>query len=334
MIADRANPLVLVTGGAGFIGSHLCEALLMRGARVRVLDDFSTGRWENLARIHSDIEVIEGGLESASAVERAVAGVDSIAHLAARSSVVESIGARELYWRVNVEGTATLFAAAAAARVRRVVFAASSSAYGDRAPTHDQTHDQAHDQTHDQTHDQAHDVAQEESMQPHPASPYAASKVEGERLVRALAQTGGVDALALRFFNVYGLRQDPNSAYAAVIPRFMTRVAEGKPVTVFSDGLQTRDFVHVSDTARAVIAALDAKHVLGGVIANVGTGEATAVTELVRLVGAVLGKPAMVEYQPAREGEVRHSVAATERAAQLIGFRASMSLESGLRTMV
>ena len=326
MIAGRANPLVLVTGGAGFIGSHLCEALLMRGARVRVLDDFSTGRWENLARIHSDIEVIEGGLESASAVERAVAGVDSIAHLAARSSVVESIGARELYWRVNVEGTATLFAAAAAARVRRVVFAASSSAYGDRAPTHDQTHDQAHDQ--------AHDVPQDESMQPHPASPYAASKVEGERLVRALAQTGGVDALALRFFNVYGLRQDPNSAYAAVIPRFMTRVAEGKPVTVFSDGLQTRDFVHVSDTARAVIAALDAKHVLGGVIANVGTGQATTVTELVRLVGAVLGKPAMVEYQPAREGEVRHSVAATERAAQLIGFRANMSLESGLRTMV
>ena len=326
MMTDRANPLVLVTGGAGFIGSHLCEALLMRGARVRVLDDFSTGRWENLARIHSDIEVIEGGLESASAVERAVAGVDSIAHLAARSSVVESIGARELYWRVNVEGTATLFATAAAARVRRVVFAASSSAYGDRAPTHDQTHDQAHDQ--------AHDVPQDESMQPHPASPYAASKVEGERLVRALAQTGGVDAIALRFFNVYGLRQDPNSAYAAVIPRFMTRVAEGKPVTVFSDGLQTRDFVHVSDTARAVIAALDAKDVLGGVIANVGTGQATTVTELVRLVGAVLGKPAMVEYQPAREGEVRHSVAATERAAQLIGFRANMSLESGLRTMV
>ena len=322
MMADRANPLVLVTGGAGFIGSHLCEALLARGARVRVLDDFSTGRWENLARIHSDIEVIEGGLESASAVERAVAGVDSIAHLAARSSVVESIGARELYWRVNVEGTATLFATAAAARVRRVVFAASSSAYGDRAPTHDQAHDQAHD------------VPQDESMQPHPASPYAASKVEGERLVRALAQTGGVDAIALRFFNVYGLRQDPNSAYAAVIPRFMTRVAEGKPVTVFSDGLQTRDFVHVSDTARAVIAALDAKHVLGGVIANVGTGQATTVTELVRLVGAVLGKPAMVEYQPAREGEVRHSVAATERAAQLIGFRANMSLESGLRTMV
>ena len=322
MIAGRANPLVLVTGGAGFIGSHLCEALLARGARVRVLDDFSTGRWENLARIHSDIEVIEGGLESASAVERAVAGVDSIAHLAARSSVVESIGARELYWRVNVEGTATLFAAAAAARVRRVVFAASSSAYGDRAPTHDQAHDQAHD------------VPQDESMQPHPASPYAASKVEGERLVRALAQTGGVDAIALRFFNVYGLRQDPNSAYAAVIPRFMTRVAEGKPVTVFSDGLQTRDFVHVSDTARAVIAALDAKDVLGGVIANVGTGQATTVTELVRLVGAVLGKPAMVEYQPAREGEVRHSVAATERAAQLIGFRANMSLESGLRTMV
>jgi len=330
MIADRANPLVLVTGGAGFIGSHLCEALLARGARVRVLDDFSTGRWENLARIRSDIEVIEGSLESAPAVERAVAGVDSIAHLAARSSVVESIGARELYWRVNVEGTATLFAAAAAAQVRRVVFAASSSAYGDRPQIHDQTHDQ----THDQAHDHAHDVAQEESMQPHPASPYAASKVEGERLVRALAQTGGVDALALRFFNVYGLRQDPNSAYAAVIPRFMTRVAEGKPVTVFSDGLQSRDFVHVSDTARAVIAALDATHALGGVIANVGTGQATTVTELVRLVGAVLGKPAMVEYQPAREGEVRHSVAATERAAQLIGFRANMSLESGLRTMV
>lgn len=303
------STLVLVTGGAGFIGSHVCEGLVDRGFRVRVLDDFSTGNAANLARIWRDIEVIEGSLESPCAVGRAVTGASAIVHLAARSSVAESLGARELYERVNIAGTCTLFAAATAARVQRVVFAASSSAYGDHAAPH------------------------EESMEPRPMSPYAATKVAGERMVRELAAAGGVDAVSLRFFNVYGARQDPNSAYAAVIARFMSRIAAGQPVAVFGDGLQTRDFVHVTDTARAVIAAIDAAHPLGGAVANIGTGRAVSVLTLARLCGAVLGKPATVEYQPARAGEVRDSVAATDRAADLLGFRATARLEDGLAMM-
>lgn len=309
-MTTRASRLVLVTGGAGFIGSHLCEALVGRGFRVRVLDDFSTGNAANLARIWRDIEVIEGSLESPCAVGRAVTGVSAIVHLAARSSVAESLGARELYERVNIGGTCTLFAAATAARVQRVVFAGSSSAYGDHAAPH------------------------EESMEPRPMSPYAATKVAGERMVRELATTGGVDAVTLRFFNVYGARQDPNSAYAAVIARFMSRIAGGQPVTVFGDGLQTRDFVHVSDTARAVIASIEAAQPLEGRILNIGTGRAVGILTLARLVGAVLGKPATVEYQPARAGEVRDSVAATERAREFLGFRAEVALEDGLRLML
>lgn len=298
--------LVLVTGGAGFIGSHVCEALVARGTRVRVLDDFSTGNAANLARIWRDIEVIEGSLESPGAVGRAVTGATEIVHLAARSSVAESLGARELYERVNVGGTCTLFAAATAAKVRRVVFAASSSAYGDHAAPHD------------------------ESMEPRPMSPYAATKVAGERMVRELAETGGVDAVSLRFFNVYGPRQDPNSAYAAVIARFTSRIAAGQPVTIFGDGLQTRDFIDVRDTAQAVLAALEAERPLGGAVINVGTGRAVSIATLARLVGAVLGKPAFVEYQPARAGEVRDSVAAMERTTELLGFRPATRLEDGL----
>lgn len=298
--------LVLVTGGAGFIGSHVCEALVARGTRVRVLDDFSTGNAANLARIWREIEVIEGSLESPGAVGRAVMGATEIVHLAARSSVAESIGARELYERVNVGGTCTLFAAATAAKVRRVVFAASSSAYGDHAAPH------------------------EESLEPRPMSPYAATKVAGERMVRELAEAGGVDAVSLRFFNVYGMRQDPNSAYAAVIARFTSRIAAGQPVTIFGDGLQTRDFIDVRDTAHAVLAALDAERPLGGAVLNVGTGRAVSIATLARLVGAVLGKPVATEHQPAREGEVRDSVAATDRTIELLGFRAATRLEDGL----
>ena len=295
-----------MTGGAGFIGSHVCEALVARGTRVRVLDDFSTGNAANLARTWREIEVIEGSLESPGAVGRAVMGATEIVHLAARSSVAESIGARELYERVNVGGTCTLFAAATAAKVRRVVFAASSSAYGDHAAPH------------------------EESLEPRPMSPYAATKVAGERMVRELAESGGVDAVSLRFFNVYGMRQDPNSAYAAVIARFTSRIAAGQPVTIFGDGLQTRDFIDVRDTAQAVLAALDAGRPLGGAVLNVGTGRAVSIATLARLVGAVLGKPVATEHQPAREGEVRDSVAATDRTIELLGFHAVTRLEDGL----
>ncbi|MDI9402417.1 MAG: NAD-dependent epimerase/dehydratase family protein [Limnohabitans sp.] len=302
--------VVLVTGGAGFIGSHLCEALVTHGRRVRVLDDFSSGNAGNLARAWSSIVVVEGSIESRAAVARAVDGVSAIAHLAARSSVAESMAAEDLYRRVNVGGTATLVAEAHRAGVARIVFAASSSAYGD------------------------HDAPHDEAMEPRPMSPYGATKVECERMLRTLAQEPGApDTAALRFFNVYGTRQDPNNAYAAVIPRFMTRIASRLPATIFGDGEQTRDFVHVSDAARAVIAAIDAPARLGGAVVNVGTGRATSIRELAETIGRVLEKPAKLDFQPARAGEVRHSVATVARARELLGFTARVPLEEGLATM-
>ena len=306
--------VILVTGGAGFIGSHLCEALLERGRRVRVLDDFSSGNAGNLARVWSSIEVVEGSIESRAAVARAVDGATAIAHLAARSSVAESMAAEELYRRVNVGGTATLLAEARRAGVARIVFAASSSAYGD------------------------HDAPHDEAMEPRPMSPYGATKVECERMLRALAaessEPRAIDTAALRFFNVYGRRQDPNNAYAAVIPRFMTRIAAGLPAIIFGDGEQTRDFVHVSDAARAVIAAIEAPARLGGAVLNVGTGRATSIRVLAETIGRVLGTRAQFDFQPPRAGEVRHSVATVTRARELLGFTAAVDLEQGLATMV
>lgn len=305
--------VVLVTGGAGFIGSHLCEALVARGRRVRVLDDFSTGNAANLARVWRRIEVQEGSLESESSIARAVDGVGAIAHLAARSSVAESMAAEDLYRRVNVGGTAAIVAAARRAGIARIVLAASSSAYGD------------------------HDAPHDESMEPRPMSPYGATKVEGERMLRAMATEsstpGAPDAVALRFFNVYGTRQDPNNAYAAVIPRFISRIASGLPATIYGDGEQTRDFVHVSDAARAVIAAIDAPQRLGGAVVNVGTGRAISIRALAETIGRVLGKPAHLDFQPPRPGEIRHSVATVTRARDLLGFTAAVDLEQGLATM-
>jgi len=300
---------VLVTGGAGFIGSHLCEALVGRGVRTRVLDDFSTGNAANLARIWRDLEIIEGSLESASAVARAAEGATEIVHLAARSSVAESLEMRQAYERVNVAGTRTLLEAAARARVRRFVLAASSSAYGDHPAPHD------------------------ESLAPRPMSPYAETKVAAEALVRECSAAGAVDGVSLRFFNVYGPRQDPNSPYAAVIARFMSRISAGLPVTVFGDGLQTRDFIHVSDTARAILAAIEAPGPLAGAVVNIGTGRAASIVTLARLVGAVVGARAAVEHAPARPGEVRDSVADTGRAQALLGFHAVTRLEDGLALM-
>ena len=312
--ASTSRGIVLVTGGAGFIGSHVCTALLACGRRVRVLDDLSTGHLENLAHLsvgrEPRLEVVEGSILDANLLTEAMREVSEIVHLAAKTSVAESVGAPALYQRVNVEGTAMVCTAAQRADIKRLVFAASSSAYGLRPPPHDETD------------------------APDPTSPYAATKLEGEALVHALAQSSAVDAVALRFFNIYGPRQDPSSAYAAVIARVMARVAANETLTVFSDGLQTRDFVHAADTARAVVAALDAKVRLSGAVINIGTGNATTVLELAKQVGLVLGKRVTVTHAPAREGEVRHSVATVARAERLLGFKATTALFDGLRTML
>ena len=325
---------VLVTGGAGFIGSHVCEALLHHGMRVRVLDDFSSGRKENLAhltdKLKAKLEICEGSIESPVAVARALEGVSDVVHLAAKTSVAESVVSPELYQRVNVEGTRTLLDGARAAGVRRVVFAASSSAYGDQCAPHI------------------------ESMEPQPMSPYATSKLNGETQVRAFARGEhgdttkhtaahnaahtlahrAPDGVSMRFFNVYGPRQNPHSSYAAVIARFAERITMNEAITLYGDGTQTRDFVHVTDVARALIVALEATKPLGGAVLNIGTGVATSIAVLADLMQRLATREVAVLHQPAREGEVKHSVAHTEAAAKLLDFRAQIQLSAGLGTMI
>lgn len=317
---------VLVTGGAGFIGSHVCEALLRHGMRVRVLDDFSSGRKENLAhltdKLEAKLEICEGSIESPVAVARALKGVSDVVHLAAKTSVAESVVSPELYQRVNVEGTRTLLDGARAAGVRRVVFAASSSAYGDQCAPHI------------------------ESMEPQPMSPYATSKLNGEIQVRAFARGehgdtmkrnvahSAPDGVSMRFFNVYGPRQNPHSSYAAVIARFAERISMNEAITLYGDGTQTRDFVHVTDVARAVVVALEATKPLGGAVLNIGTGVATSIAILAHLMQQLATREVAVLHHPAREGEVKHSVAHTEAAAKLLEFRAQIQLSAGLGTMI
>ncbi len=335
--ADTART-VLVTGGAGFIGTYVCEALVRHGVRVRVLDDFSAGGHEHFhrltrelaaefaARLTTKFEVCEGSIESPATVARALNGVSDVVHLAAKTSVAESMTSPELYQRVNVAGTRTLLDAARAAGVRRVVFAASSSAYGDQRAPHI------------------------ESMEPQPMSPYATSKLSGEEEVHAFARgthTAATkhasthtstdatrDGVSLRFFNVYGPEQNPRSSYAAVIARFSERVVRQEAITLFGDGTQTRDFVHVTDVARAVILALDAPKPLGGYVLNIGTGIATSISDLAQTMQRLVTHEVEVQRLPAREGEVKHSVADTELAAKMLGFRAKIALEAGLRAII
>lgn len=305
-----ARGRVLVTGGAGFIGSHACEALLAAGHAVRVLDDFSSGNAANIARIWRAIEVHEGSVDAPHAMTRAAAGCTAVVHLAALTSVAESMAEPVRYHRVNSEGTRLACAAARAAGCARLVFAASSSAYGDQAPP------------------------QHEDLTPRPLSPYAVTKVEGEATVRAMSAEGPCDGVSLRFFNVYGTRQDPNSAYAGVVARFLGRMRSGLPVTVFGDGLQTRDFIAVRDVAQAIVRAVDGPRRFGGEVVNIGTGRGTSILELARTVAGSLGVAPRIEHAEPRAGEVRDSVACTARAADLLGFRAETPLEAGLRSMI
>ena len=302
----------VVTGGGGFIGSHLVDRLLLDGRTVRVLDNFSVGNRRNLEQHKGNkkLDIVEGDVRDRAAVDKAVAGAERVFHLAARADIVPSIVEPDDYFTTNVDGTFNLLQAAKKHGAKRFLYVGSSTCYG--IP-------------------QVYPTPEDAPIRPQ--YPYALTKYMGEELVMHWGRVYQLPVLSLRFFNVYGPRQDPNSAYAAVIARFMSRIAAGQPVTVYGDGLQTRDFVHVSDTARAVVAAIDAAHPLGGAVANIGTGRAVSVLALARLAGAVLGKPAAIEHQPARDGEVRDSVAATGRALGLIGFRAGVRLEDGLATL-
>lgn len=297
---------VLVTGGAGFIGSHLVEALLRRGDRVRVFDNFSTGRHENLAQVRDDVEIIAGDLRDEDAVRRSVRGVEIVFHQAALASVQRSVDDPITTNEVNVTGTLHVLTAARDAHVRRVVFASSSSVYGD-TPT----------------------LPKIETQAPQPLSPYAVSKLAGEQYCMAFSVVYGLPAIALRYFNVFGPRQDPHSEYAAVIPRFIDRMVRGIPPIIYGDGLQSRDFTYIENVVDANLAAADAPADCSAVF-NVGAGERTSLLELAEQINRLLGSALAPDHQLPRAGDVRHSQAGIDAIRETLGYIPRVSLAEGL----
>jgi UDP-glucose 4-epimerase len=300
----------LVTGGAGFIGSHIAEALVRRGERVRIFDNLSSGRRANLAAIAGDVELLEGDLRDPAAVRRAAEGAEVIIHQGALPSVQRSIEDPRTTNAVNVDGTLSVLSAAQAAGARRVVVASSSSVYGD-TPT----------------------LPKVETMPLDPRSPYAVSKAATEQYALAWAASFGLPAIALRYFNVYGPRQDPNSDYAAVIPRFATRMLRGEAPLIFGDGLQSRDFTYVADVVQANLLAADAPADLSGAF-NIAVGDRHTLLDLVGALNELIGVRLTPEHAPARAGEVRHSQAGVEKARAQLGFQPRHSLRDGLEHTV
>jgi UDP-glucose 4-epimerase len=297
----------LVTGGAGFIGSHLVEALCRRGDEVRVLDNFSTGRRENLAGLEQSITLIEADLNDRSALEEAVKGVELVFHLAALPSVPRSVADPVGANRANVDATVGLLWQARQAGVRRVVYAASSSAYGNNPH-----------------------FPRDETAVPDPISPYAASKLAGEFYCHAFWECYGLETVSLRHFNVFGPRQDPTSQYAAAIPIFITAMVEDRPPTVFGDGEQSRDFTYVENTVQANLLAAEAPEACGRVF-NVGTGCAVTVNDVIAAINRILGKEVRALFAPPRPGDVRHSLADISLARKYLGYEPAVAFEEGLR---
>lgn len=296
-----------MTGGAGFIGAHLAERLLADEWSVRVLDDFSTGCDENLAACGDRLDVRCGDVRDVDAVESATAGVDIVFHLAAVASVPRSQSEPVLTNAVNVGGTVAVLDAASRQGVSRVVYAASSSAYGDRP-----------------------ELPKSEEMAPTPGSPYALQKLTGEGYCALYAARGALETVALRFFNVYGPRQDPMSDYAAVIPRFIEAALACRPAEIHGDGEQTRDFVFISDVVDASLLAADAGGVSGAVI-NVAAGKQTSLNELWQAICAAADVDLPARHVDARPGDVRNSHASLKRARDLLGYEPVVDLALGLR---
>jgi len=299
----------LVTGGAGFIGSHLVEALTQLGASVAVLDDLSAGHRENLAPF-PQVDFHHASILDRAAVARAVGGATYVFHQAAMASVPLSVERPRDFYDVNVTGTLNVLQAAAAeARVRRVTFAASSSAYGDGEV-----------------------LPKVETMPPMPMSPYASSKTAGEGLMRAWANCYGVDTVALRYFNIFGPRQSADSAYAAVIAAFAKAMLAGKRPTIYGDGEQSRDFTYVHNAVHANLLAARAPRPLKGEVFNVACGTRASLNDLARVMRESLGKTDLTPiYQPARAGDVRHSLADLTHARQGLGYEPVVKFEPGLR---
>ena len=297
---------VLVTGGAGFIGSNLVRGLLERGDSVRVIDNFSTGNRDNLDGL--DVEIVEGELRSYERVHNAVRGVEVVFHLGALGSVPRSVQDPLTSSAVNVEGTLNVLLAARDEGIRRVVYSSSSSVYGSRG-----------------------DLPRTEEMATDPISPYGVAKLAAERYCVSFSRVyEGFETVVLRYFNVFGPRQSPHSQYAAVVPLFLTAVAEGRPVTIYGDGEQSRDFTFVANVVDATLRAGDADGASGRIF-NVAAGTPASVNQLADAVGRILGRPIEKRFEPPRAGDVRDSWADVSQAEQVLGYRTSVDLEEGLR---
>jgi UDP-N-acetylglucosamine/UDP-N-acetyl-alpha-D-glucosaminouronate 4-epimerase len=300
------SALYLVTGGAGFIGSHIVEGLVKKGEKVRVIDNLSTGKRENLQPLMDEIEFILGDLRDPKAAAQAVKGVDFILHQAAISSVPCSIEDPLGTTENNLTGTLHLLMAACDAGVQRFVYASSSSVYGD-SPA----------------------LPKREDFLPTPLSPYAVSKLSGEYYCQVFHQLYGLETVSLRYFNVFGPRQDPLSPYAAVIPKFITLALAEKPLVVYGDGEQSRDFSFVADVVEANFLACRATDIAGEEF-NVGSGEQTSLNQLVQALKEIIAPDLKVEYTEPQPGDVRHSLASIEKAKRLIGFAPTIPFSEGL----
>lgn len=304
---DFTNQGVLVTGGAGFIGSHLVDALLARGARVRVLDDLATGGLENLADCLARIELVQGDIRDPATCSSACEGVSYVFHQAALGSVPRSIVDPARTISVNVAGTATVFAAARAAHVRRVIYASSSSVYGDSEL-----------------------LPRREGEEGRPLSPYALSKVMTEQLAETFARCDGMELVGLRYFNVYGPRQNPDGPYAAVIPRFFRAFLEDAAPVIYGDGTQSRDFTYVADAVAANLFAAGAHNPACRNSYNVATGRCTTIRELAGAVREAVGSGLDPSYAPTRPGDVRGSFADLTLCRTEIGYMPQWELAAGL----
>ena len=301
----------LVTGGAGFIGSSIAAALLAQGEVVRILDDFSSGRRQNLESLRGRVDVIEGSIVDAPTVDRCMEGVEVVFHEAAIPSVPRSIASPRPSVLVNVVGTTTVLDSARNAGVRRVIYAASSSAYGDTAV-----------------------LPKVETMTPHPLSPYAVSKLTGEQLMRVFASLYPIETLSLRYFNVFGPRQDPASQYAAVIPKFVTAALDHQKPPVFGDGEQTRDFCFIDNVVSANLLAASSANKLAGQTVNIACGERISLNTLLGLISEEVGQPVVADYKPSRPGDVRDSLADITAARQLLGYEPHVKVREGLKRTV
>ena len=302
---------VLVTGGAGFIGSHLVEALVGEGYTVRVLDNLATGHRSNLAYLEGRYEWIEGDLADLDTCKRATEGVAYVFHQGAIPSVPRSVRDPIESHLSGPTATLNILEAARLAGVRRVMFAASSAAYGDTI-----------------------ELPKHEGMLPNPLSPYAAGKLAGEHYIAVYARTMGLDGVSLRYFNIFGPRQDPSSPYSGVISLFIKFMSQGQRPTIYGDGCQTRDFTYVANVVAANLAAMRSPEPLRGEVFNVGTGQRISLLDLVASLNRIFGTSLEPVFQPPRAGDVRDSLASLERIEKVLGYRPLVPFEEGLRRTV